>query len=87
MLDTPGADEASPRLAAALARATAIETYDVVIRHGTQVMGAVACTEEHEMHLFAKRAKTLGLAFGPLAYYQEVILQENGFGLDSAAGA
>ena len=79
------AQDATPALAAAMVRATAIETYDLVIRHATQVLGAIACTEEHVMHLFAKRAKTLSLAFGPLAYYQEIILRENGFEISAGS--
>jgi len=75
----PGQADASPALATAMARSTAIETYDLVIRHGTQVHGAIAVTQEHDLPLFAKRAKTLALCFGSLAHYQELVLRENGF--------
>jgi len=78
VLDAPNAD-ASPALASAMARATAIECYDLVIRHGTQAHGAIAVTEEHVLPLYAKRSKTLALAFGGLAYYQEQILRESGY--------
>lgn len=85
-LDVPEAESGvSPALAAALARATAIESYDLAIRHGTQVHGAIAVTEEHDLQLFAKRAKTLALAFGSLAHYQERILAANGFSAPAPA--
>jgi len=75
----PGQADASAVLATAMARSTAIECYDLVIRHGTQAHGAIAVTEEHVLPLYAKRAKTLALAFGSLAYYQELILKESGY--------
>ncbi len=75
----PGQADASPALASAMARATAIECYDLVIRHGTQAHGAIAVTEEHVLPLYAKRAKTLALAYGSLAHYQEQILKESGY--------
>jgi alkylation response protein AidB-like acyl-CoA dehydrogenase len=71
-------------LATALVRAAAIEAYDVAIRNGTQVHGAIGVTEEHDLQLFAKRAKTMALSFGGLAHYQERILSAHGF---AAAGA
>jgi alkylation response protein AidB-like acyl-CoA dehydrogenase len=80
VLDAPqGQADASPALAAAMARATAIESYDLAIRHGTQAHGAIAVTEEHALPLYAKRAKTLALAYGGLAHYQEQILKESGY--------
>ncbi|MFI5401079.1 MAG: acyl-CoA dehydrogenase family protein [SAR324 cluster bacterium] len=80
VLDAPaGQTDASPALASAMARATAIECYDLVIRHGTQAHGAIAVTEEHALPLYAKRSKTLALAFGGLAHYQEQILKESGY--------
>ena len=48
------------------------------IRHGTQIHGAIGVTEEHDMHLFAKRAKTLGISFGSLAHCHEIILRQGG---------
>lgn len=75
----PGQADATPALACAMARATAIESYDLVIRHGTQVHGAIAVTDEHVLPLYAKRSKTLALAFGNLAYYQEQVLKEHGY--------
>jgi alkylation response protein AidB-like acyl-CoA dehydrogenase len=85
-LDVPPAMSGTdPALAATLARATAIESYDTVIRHGTQVHGAIGVTEEHDLHLFAKRAKTLALSFGSLAHCQERILAANGFAAPAAA--
>jgi alkylation response protein AidB-like acyl-CoA dehydrogenase len=81
VLDTPEADSGVNRAEAlALARATAIESYELAIRHGTQVHGAIAVTLEHDLQLFAKRAKTLALSFGSLAHYQERILAAHGFG-------
>ncbi|HKI96850.1 MAG TPA: acyl-CoA dehydrogenase family protein [bacterium] len=83
VLDVPPEQSgADPALALAMTRATAIESYDLVIRHGTQVHGAIAVTEEHDLQLFAKRAKTLALSFGSLAHYQERILAANGFAPD-----
>jgi len=80
VLDTPPSETGTaPRLAAAMARATAIESYDLAIRHGTQTHGAIAVTAEHDLPLYAKRAKTLALAFGGLGHYQEVILRESGY--------
>jgi alkylation response protein AidB-like acyl-CoA dehydrogenase len=80
VLDSPaGQADATPALATAMARSTAIESYDLVIRHGTQAHGAIAVTEEHVLPLYAKRSKTLALAFGSLAYYQEQILKESGY--------
>jgi alkylation response protein AidB-like acyl-CoA dehydrogenase len=80
VLDSPaGQADATPALACAMARSTAIESYDLVIRHGTQAHGAIAVTEEHVLPLYAKRSKTLALAFGSLAYYQEQILKEQGY--------
>jgi alkylation response protein AidB-like acyl-CoA dehydrogenase len=80
VMDVPEAESGvSAALATAMARLTAIEGYDLVIRHGTQVHGAIAVTEEHDLQLYAKRCKTLALAFGGLAHYQETILQASGF--------
>ena len=80
VLDVPAEQRPVPaRVAAAMARCTAIETYDQVVRHATQVQGAVAATEEHQMHLFAKRSRLLALSYAPLAYYQELVLQAHGF--------
>jgi alkylation response protein AidB-like acyl-CoA dehydrogenase len=85
VLDVPQAVSGTPLdLATALARAAAIEAYDVAIRNGTQVHGAIGVTEEHDLQLFAKRAKTLALSFGGLAHYQERILAAHGF---AATGA
>lgn len=72
----PGESGADPAAAVAMARATAIEGYNLAIKHGTQIHGAIGVTEEHDMHLFAKRAKTLGLSFGSLAHCHEVILRQ-----------
>jgi alkylation response protein AidB-like acyl-CoA dehydrogenase len=83
VLDAPGT--ASPRLATAMARATAIESYNEVIRHGTQTHGAIAVTEEHDLPLFAKRAMTLAQAFGGLGYYHETILRESGYATGTEA--
>jgi alkylation response protein AidB-like acyl-CoA dehydrogenase len=69
----------SPKLATAMARATAIESYTEVIRHGTQTHGAIGVTEEHDLPLFAKRAMTLAQAFGAVGHYHEVILRESGY--------
>jgi alkylation response protein AidB-like acyl-CoA dehydrogenase len=81
VLDTPGGDGAvSPRLATAMARATAIDSYGEVIRHGTQAHGAIAVTEEHDLPLFAKRAMTLAQAYGGVGHYHEAILRETGYG-------
>jgi alkylation response protein AidB-like acyl-CoA dehydrogenase len=88
VLDVPpeqsGADAA---VAVAMARAAAIEAYDLVIKHATQVQGAIATTEEHQMHLFAKRSRVLAHSFGNLAAYQETILAANGFPALAQAGA
>ena len=62
-----------------MARSTAIETYDLVVRNATQVQGAIAATDEHPMQMFAKRSRILALTYSPLAHYQEIILEENGF--------
>lgn len=79
VLDVPaGESGADPAAAVAMARATAIEGYNLAIKHGTQIHGAIGVTEEHDMHLFAKRAKTLGVSFGSLAHCNEVILQRGG---------
>jgi alkylation response protein AidB-like acyl-CoA dehydrogenase len=87
VLDVPAADSGvEPGVALAMARATAIESYDLAIRHGTQVHGAIGVTEEHDLHLFAKRAKTLALSFGSLAHCQERILAAHGFAAQPAAG-
>lgn len=86
VLDAPDAPEAvSPRLATAVARATAIESYTDVIRHGTQVHGAIAVTEEHTLPMFAKRAMTLAQAFGGLGHYHEIILRESGYATGTEA--
>lgn len=86
VLDAPDAPGAvSPRLATAMARATAIESYIEVIRHGTQTHGAIAVTEEHVLPLFAKRAMTLAQAFGDLGYYYETILRESGYATGTEA--
>jgi alkylation response protein AidB-like acyl-CoA dehydrogenase len=80
VVDSPaGQADATPALATAMARSTAIESYDLAIRHGTQVHGAIAVTEEHVLPLYAKRSKTLALAFGSLGHYQEQILKESGY--------
>ena len=81
VLDVPRAESGTePAAATAVARAAAIEAYDLAVRNSTQVHGAIGVTEEHDLHLFAKRSKTLGLAFGSLAFHQERILADHGFG-------
>lgn len=62
-----------------MARATAIDSYGEVIRHGTQSHGAIAVTEEHDLPLYAKRALTLAQAFGGVSHYHETILRESGY--------
>lgn len=80
VMDSPDGDGAvSPRLATAMARATAIDGYAEVIRHGTQSHGAIAVTEEHDLPLYAKRAMTLAQAFGGASHYHETILRESGY--------
>jgi alkylation response protein AidB-like acyl-CoA dehydrogenase len=65
VLDVPGAESGvDAPLATAMARTAAIESYDLVIRHATQVHGAIGVTAEHDLHLFARRSKTLALSSG-----------------------
>ena len=71
--------DADPLTAAAMSRATAIECYDLVVRHATQIHGAIATTAEHDMHLFARRSRMWAHAFGSQAHYQEIILRQAGF--------
>ncbi len=81
VLDVPPAERGTdPAVAVAMARITALEAYDLAIRHGTQIHGAIGVTEEHDLQLFAKRCKTLALAFGGVGHHHEAVLRGHGFG-------
>jgi alkylation response protein AidB-like acyl-CoA dehydrogenase len=62
----------------AVAKAWANEAYLRVSALGHQVHGAIAFQQDHEMHLYSKRANLAESSFGETSYHEEVVARELG---------
>jgi alkylation response protein AidB-like acyl-CoA dehydrogenase len=62
-------------LATAIAKSRAGDGYEFVTGEGTQLHGGIAFTWEHDMHLFARRAKANQAMFGSSHRYRRQIWQ------------
>lgn len=51
-----------------------------VTKEAIQIHGGIGFTEEHDIHLFYKRAMAAAVTFGDSAYHRERYIQEKGFG-------
>jgi alkylation response protein AidB-like acyl-CoA dehydrogenase len=63
---------------AAVAKAWASDAAHRVTMLGHQIHGAISYTDEHDMHLYYRRAKTAELAFGDAAYHLERVAEKLG---------
>lgn len=62
----------------AIAKAWVNEAYRSVCALGHQVHGAIAWQQDHDMHLFIKRAKLDEVTFGDTTYQEEIVAQHLG---------
>lgn len=62
----------------AMAKAWAGKTAARVARMGHAIHGAISFTEEHDMHLFYRRAKACEIAFGDTDFHLEKVARELG---------
>jgi alkylation response protein AidB-like acyl-CoA dehydrogenase len=67
--------EAQGELFASVAKAYSSEMYRNVTANGTQVLGAIGVTWEHDMHLYLKRAKMNESLFGDPGFHRERVAQ------------
>jgi len=63
---------------AAMAKAFTSEAAGRVTRLGHQVHGAISFCDEHDMHLYYRKAKAASLAFGDAEYYLEKVADNLG---------
>jgi alkylation response protein AidB-like acyl-CoA dehydrogenase len=71
-------DEDAPELAeaAATARVSAIQAYELAATEMIQMHGGVGFTWEYDCHLFYRRAKSLAAALGGLSDWREYLMRE-----------
>ncbi|MFH1625813.1 MAG: acyl-CoA dehydrogenase family protein [Pseudomonadota bacterium] len=60
----------------AMAKAWCSEAFRRVTAKGHQVHGAIGFTEEHDLHLYYKRAKAWELFFGDSNFHREIVAKE-----------
>lgn len=60
-------------LRAGAARLSASEASEFAAREAIQIHGAIGVTWEHDLHLFYRRARALGLELGSVAAWQDVV--------------
>jgi len=58
---------------AAMAKAWCSQAFKDVVKMAHQAQGAIGFTEEHDLHLFTKRAKAWELTFGDIDYHRETV--------------
>ncbi|MFH2013281.1 MAG: acyl-CoA dehydrogenase family protein [Pseudomonadota bacterium] len=63
----------------AMAKAWCSDAFKRVTAKGHQIHGAIGFTEEHDLHLYYKKAKTLELLYGDSDYHREIVAQQMGF--------
>ena len=61
-----------------MAKAWVSEAYRRVISLGHQVHGAIAFQQDHDMHLYTKRASLGAYSLGDVSYHEEVVARELG---------
>lgn len=62
-------------LRAGAARLSASEASEFAAREAIQTHGAIGVTWEHDLHLFYRRARALGLELGSVAEWQDVVAE------------
>lgn len=62
----------------AMAKAWTSSAAARITRYSHQIQGAIGFCEEHDMHLYYRRAKTAAVAFGDSEYHYEKVAQELG---------
>jgi len=62
----------------AMAKAWVSDAFKRVIILSHQVHGAIAFSEDHDLHLYSKRARTWETAFGDSRFHQEIVAQQLG---------
>lgn len=72
-------DPGQAALAASAAKAYTADAYRTVATLGTQILGGIGITWEHDMHLYLKRAKANQVALGDTAYHQEEVAKQLGY--------
>jgi alkylation response protein AidB-like acyl-CoA dehydrogenase len=75
---SPGQRDASLRLAASLARATASDAYFHCASQAIQIHGGIGFTWEHDAHLYFKRARSSAALLGDAALHRERVAMEMG---------
>ena len=63
---------------AAMAKAWCSDAFKRVTAKGHQIHGAIGFTEEHDLHLYYKKAKTLELFYGDSDFHREIVAQQMG---------
>ena len=63
---------------ASIAKSWCSEAYKDVTKIAHQVTGAIGFTDEYDLHLFSKQAKTIELLFGNGAFHRAVVADEMG---------
>jgi len=62
----------------AMAKAWTSSAAGRITRYGHQIQGAIGFCEEHDMHLYYRRAKTAAVAFGDSEYHYERVARQLG---------
>jgi len=62
----------------AIAKAWCSEAFKKITKMAHQIHGAIGFTEEHDLHLFYKQAKTAELIFGDAYWHRRIVAQEMG---------
>lgn len=74
-------DEEMPEMKAAISTAKALcsDAYLHVSKEAIQIHGGIGFTDEHEIHLYYKRALATGVTFGDASYHRDRYATEKGF--------
>lgn len=62
--------------AAAAARLSATEAYDMVARDATQIHGGIGVTWEADLHLHQRRARSLAQESGPMLFWEDALVDD-----------
>lgn len=63
---------------ASMAKAWVSDSYQRLLAWGHQIMGGTGFMEEHDLHLYSNRAKSLELAFGDGDFHREQVARQLG---------
>ena len=63
---------------AAMAKAWCSDAFKRVTAKGQQIHGAIGFTEEHDLHIYYKNAKSWELLYGDSAFHRETVAQQMG---------